>query len=108
VRDVQLPVFEPTEARLAVHGTVAFAVVEPLQRGFRVSIIQRLQNATQRTVVVTSEDPLVFPLPEVSPPPLGPELVEFVGGWRDPQVTHGTITDAIPVLPGTMDVAYAL
>jgi hypothetical protein len=107
VRDVQLSVFEPTEDRFAVHGTVAFAVVEPLQPGFRVSVIQRLENATERAVVVTDEDPLVFPLLLVSPLPLGPEPVEFVGGWRDPQVAHGTITDAIPVLPGTMEVAYA-
>ena len=102
VRDVPLSVFEPTEDRSAVHGTVAFAAVEPLQRGLRVSVIQRLQNATQRAVVVTDEDPLMFPLP------LAPAAVEFVGGWQHPQVAHGTITDAIPVVPGTMEVAYAL
>jgi len=107
VRDVELSVFEPSKDRLAVQGTVAFAVVEPLQRGLRVSVIQRLHNATERAVVVTDEDPLVFPLPLVSPLPLGPEPVEFVGGWRDPRVAHGTITDTIPVLPGTMEVAYA-
>ncbi|HET9001205.1 MAG TPA: hypothetical protein VFP86_16325 [bacterium] len=107
VRDVELSVFEPTEDRLAVQGTVAFAVVEPLQRGLRVSVIQRLHNATERAVVVTDEDPLVFPLPLVSPLPFGPEPVEFVGGWRDPRVAHETITDTIPVLPGTMEVAYA-
>jgi hypothetical protein len=107
VRDVQLTVFEPTEDRLAVHGTVAFAVVEPLQRGFRVSVIQRLQNATEFTVVATNKDPLVFPLPLVSPPPLRDEPVELVGGWHNPKVAQGTITDATPVLPGTMDVAYA-
>jgi hypothetical protein len=106
VRDVQLPVFEPTEDRTAVHGIVAFAVVEPLQRGLRVSVIQRLQNSTERAIVVTDADPLVFPLPLVSPLPLGPEPVEFVGGWRDPRVARGTITDATPVLPGTMEVAY--
>ncbi|HLW61146.1 MAG TPA: hypothetical protein VKV57_14670 [bacterium] len=105
-RDVQLSVFESTEDRTALHGTIAFAVVEPLQRGLRVSVIQRLQNATDRAIVATDADPLVFPLPQVSPLPLGPEPVEFVGGWRDPQVARGTITDATPVLPGTMEVAY--
>jgi len=107
LRDVQLSVFEPTEDRSAVHGTVAFAVVERLQDGLRVSVIQRLQNPTNRAVVVTDEDPLVFPLPVVSPLPRGAEPVQFVGGWRDPQMAHGTITDAIPVLPGAMEVAYA-
>jgi len=108
VRDVRLSVFEPSENRLAVRGAVAFAVVEPLQRGLRVSVIQRLQNETDRAVVVTDEDPLVFPLPLVSPLPLGPEPVQFVDGWHNPQVAHGTITDAIPVLPGAMEVAYAV
>jgi hypothetical protein len=101
LQNVQLSVFEPTEDRSAVSGTVAFAAVELLQRGLRASVIQRLQNGTQRAVVVTDEDPLVFPLP------LAPAAVEFVSGWRHPQVTHGTITDAIPVLPGIMEVAYA-
>ena len=106
VREVPVIVFESTEDRTAVHGTVAFGVVELLQRGVRISVIQRLQNETDRAVVVTDADPLAFPLPEVSPQPLGNEPVEFVGGWRDPQVAHGTITDAIPVLPGAMEVAY--
>jgi len=107
VRDVPLDVFESTADRTAVHGTVAFGVVEPLQRGVRVSVIQRLENDTQRAVVVTEEDPLVFPLPEVSPSPRGTEPVEFVGGWHDPQVARGVITDALPVLPGVTEVAYA-
>jgi len=33
--------------------------------------------------------------------------VDFVDGWRDPHVREGVIMDAIPVLPGTLQVAYA-
>jgi len=105
--DVPFAVFESTEDRAAVHGTIAFGVLEPLQRGLRVSIIQRLENDTDRAVVVTEEDPLVFPLPDVSPSPRGTEPIEFVGGWHNPQAVRGAITDAIPVLPGVMEVAYA-
>ena len=108
VRAVQLSVFEPTNDRSTVRGTLAFAVVEPGRGTLRVSVIQRLENATDRAVVVTSEDPLVFPLPLVSPIPRGPQPVEFVGGWHDPQITHGAIADTIPVLPGTMQVAYSV
>jgi hypothetical protein len=58
-------------------------------------------------VLITDDDPLVFPLPLVSPVPLAAEPVQFVGGWRNPHVTDNTITDAIPVLPGATEVAYA-
>jgi len=50
----------------------------------------------------------VFPLPEISPPPRGSQPIDFVGGWHEPQVGRGVITDVIPVMPGTMEVAYAL
>jgi hypothetical protein len=33
--------------------------------------------------------------------------VQFVGGWRDPRFRDNAIADAIPVLPGTTEVAYA-
>ncbi|HYM90041.1 MAG TPA: hypothetical protein VEW91_00225 [bacterium] len=97
-----------TDDRPSVRGTIAFAIVEPVQRGLRVSIIQRLTNATDRALEVTDEDPLVFPLPVVSPPPRGPEPVDFVGGWRKPHVAHGVITDAISMLSGAAEVAYAV
>jgi len=107
VRDAPLSVFVATTVRAPVRGTVAFAVFEPVRGALRVSVIQRLSNATDQAVAVTDEDPLVFPLPVVSPAPRAAEPVEFVGGWRDPHVTNDAITDAIPVLPGVTEVAYA-
>lgn len=107
-RDVSLFVFTATSSRAAVRGTVAFAVLELLHHAVRMSVIQRLDNATDRAVAVTDADPLVFPLPQVSPAPGGGEPVQFVDGWRDPHVRNGAITDTLPVLPGTTQVAYAV
>ena len=108
VRTVPLPVYTATTDRAVVHGTVAFAVLELLHDALRVSVIQRLYNATDRVVAVTDRDPLVFPLPLVSPVPRAAEPVEFVDGWHDPHVKDRTITDAIPVMPGATQVAYAV
>lgn len=108
VRDVPLSVFAATTDRTAVRGTIVFAVFELVHDALRVSVVQRLDNATDHAVAVTDKDPLVFPLPHVSPVPRAPAPVEFVDGWRDPHVRNGTITDAIPVLPGTTQVAYAV
>jgi hypothetical protein len=105
--DMQLSVFEPTRDRSAVVGAVALGVIESANGALRVSVIQRLENATARAVVMTDEDPLVFPLPLVSPLPRGAAPVEFVSGWHDPQVTHDAITDTLPVLPGAMELAYS-
>jgi len=107
VRDAPLSVFVATTDRAVVRGAVAFAVFELVRGALAVSVIQRLNNATDQTVAVTDEDPLVFPLPQVSPLPRATAPVEFVGGWRDPHVTSNAITDAIPVLPGSTEVAYA-
>jgi len=107
LRDVPLSVFAVTTKRAVVRGTVAFAVFELVRGALRVSVIQRLNNATDQTVAVTDEDPLVFRLPQISPVPRSAEPVEFIGGWRDPHVTSNAITDAIPVLPGSTEVAYA-
>src|SRR2546429_221612 len=67
----------------------------------RVSVVQRLENPTDRTIVSSPRDPLVFPL---SP---GAQSVRFLSGWVDPRVDSGTITDAFPVTPGRTEVAYA-
>jgi hypothetical protein len=106
-RDVPISVFAATTDRAAVRGTEAFAVFELVRGALGVSVIQRLNNATDHTVAVTDENPLVFPLPQVSPAPRAAEPVEFVGGWRTPHVTRDAIADAIPVLPGSTEVAYA-
>lgn len=107
VRDVPLSVFVATTDRAVVRGTVAFAVFELVHDALRVSVIQRLENATDQAVAVTNEDPLVFPLPQVSPVPRAAAPVEFVDGWREPHVGNNAITDAIPVPPGATQVAYA-
>jgi len=109
VRDVPMSVFVTNTDRTAVHGTVVFAVFELIHDVLRVSVVEQLENATDQTVAVTNEDPMVFPLPLISPAPRrAPSAsVEFVGGWREPRVNDNTITDTIPVLPGITEVAYA-
>jgi hypothetical protein len=92
---------------LVVTGTVAFMVVEPAQGSLRLSVIQRLTTAPGHVVLRTERDRLVFPLPEVAPPPRHSEPVDFVSGWRRPRVVNGVITDAAPPLSGA-EVAYAL
>jgi len=96
-----LDVYQATRDHAAVHGTIAFAVVETSQGAVRISVIQRLENTTRRAVVGSDADPLVFPLP------LGAQAVELIGGWQHPQVAHGAITDAIAVPPGVLQVGYA-
>lgn len=107
VQDVPVSVFVATADRSSVRGTIAFAVVEAMRGALRVSVIERLSNETDQAVAVTDRDPLVFPLPTISPVAPGTEPIRFVGGWREPRVTNGAITDAIPVLPGATEVAYA-
>jgi len=100
-RTVELAVYESTRDRTIVRGTVMFAVVDTVRGAVRVSVVQRLVNGSDRAVLVTEDDPLVFPLPR------GAEAVEFIGGWRAPRLTDRAITDTIPVLPGAMQVGYA-
>jgi len=107
VRDVPVSVFVASTDRTAVQGTVVFAALELIHDALRVSVIEQLNNATDQAVAVTDKDPLVFPLPLVSPAPRAAAPVEFVGGWRDPRLKNNTITDTIPGLPGITQVAYA-
>ncbi len=100
-RTVQMAVYEPTRDRAIIRGAVLFAVVETGRGALRISVVQRLVNPTDRAVVVTGDDPLVFPLPP------GAEAVEFIGGWRDPRTADGAITDPIPVPPGLLQVGYS-
>ncbi len=100
-RAILISVYEPTRDRAVIHGAALFAVVETARGALRVSVVERLENATDRTVAVTPADPLVFPIPS------GAEAVEYIGGWRDPRIADGAIADAIPVLPGATQVAYA-
>ena len=101
VRTVDLVVYEPSTDRAALRPPVVFAVVEVARGALRVSVVQRLENPTDRTIVSSPRDPLVFPL---SP---GAQSVRFLSGWVDPRVDSGTITDAFPVTPGRTEVAYA-
>jgi len=100
-RSVLLVTYDPASDRSAVRVALVFGVVEIARGGIRVSVIQRLQNATARTAVATVNDPLRFPLPRAA------AGVTFLEGWRDPHVVDGRIEDAIPVLPGRLQVAYA-
>jgi hypothetical protein len=100
-RSVDLVVYERARDRAAIHATVAFAVVDVARGGIHVSAIQRFENPTDKTAVPTGADPLVFPLPS------GAQAVTFLAGWRDPRVGDGAITDAIPLLPGALQEAYA-
>lgn len=101
VRSLDLVVYERARDRAGVRATVAFAVVDIAPGGIRVSAIQRFENPTDRTVVPTPEDPLVFALPPRA------EAVTFLAGWHAPRLADGKLTDTIPVLPGPLQVAYA-
>jgi len=98
---VILVVYDPARDRSGMQVALVFGVVDVARGGLRVSVIQRFQNPTDRTVVTSAQAPLVFPLPA------GAEAVTFIGGWHDPRVTDGRIEDAIPILPGALQVAYA-
>jgi hypothetical protein len=100
-RSQDLVVYDGARGRAGLRATVAFAVVDIGRGGIRVSVIQRFENPTDRTLVPTGDDPLVFPLPR------GAEAVAFLAGWRAPRLTEGQITDTIPLRPGTQQVAYA-
>lgn len=101
VRAVDLAVYDASSSRGAVRGTLALAVVDVAKGAMRVSVVQGFLNPTDRTVIVSSGDPMVFPLPEEA------EHVQTLAGWRDPHAGHARITDTFPLLPGNTEVAYA-
>ena len=90
----------------AVSGTVALMVIEPVGGAVRLNVIQRLalrpddagRSGPQR---------LTFPLPDVTPRARNSLAVEFVGGWRQPEVAHGVIIDIAPSGDDPAEVAYA-
>jgi hypothetical protein len=81
--------------------------IEPADGSLRVSVVQRVVTEPDHVVLGTDQDRLVFPLPEVAPRPRRSEPVDFVSGWRSPQVVNGVITDAVPPLFTGAEVAYA-
>jgi hypothetical protein len=99
-RTVDLAVYEPSLHRAVIRGTVAFAVVDVARGAVRVSVVQGFANGTDRTVVASPEDPIVFPLPP------GAAMVTPLAGWRDPRTIDGRITDTLPFTPGRVQVAY--
>jgi hypothetical protein len=100
-RTADLVVYEPSMDRLAVRAAIAFAVVDVAPGALRVSVVQRFENPTDRTVVIDPQDPLAFPLPPRA------QSVQFLAGWRDPKWDGGRITDAFPLYPGGVQVAYS-
>lgn len=99
-RAVDLAVYDPAPDRSAVRVPLVFGVVEIAPGGVRVSVIERYENPTDRAIPATGQDPLTVPLPA------GAEAVTPLAGWRDPRVAGGRIADALPILPGTLQVAY--
>jgi hypothetical protein len=100
-RAVDLIVYDSSSNRQAVRGTLALAVVDVAEGAVRVSVVQGFLNPTDRTVALTSEDPMVFPLPAEA------EHVQTLAGWRDPRAGNGRIADTFPLPPGSTQVAYA-
>jgi hypothetical protein len=100
-RAVELAVYDSSSSREAVRGTLALAVVDVAKGAVRVSVVQGFLNPTDRTVTLSSEDPMVFPLPAEA------EHVQTLAGWRDPRAGNGRIADTFPLLPGSTEVAYA-
>jgi hypothetical protein len=101
VRAVELAVYESSSSRRVVRGTLALAVIDVARGAVRVSVVQGFLNPTDRSVTVSSEDPMVFPLPAEA------EHVQTLTGWRDPRAGNGRIADTFPLLPGSTQVAYA-
>lgn len=101
VRAVELVVYDSSSSRQAVRGTLALAVVDVARGAVRVSVVQGFLNPTDRTVTLSPEDPIVFPLPAAA------EHVQTLAGWRDPRARTGRIADTFPLLPGNTQVAYA-
>lgn len=101
LRTVAVVVYESSRDRSRLRSPLVLAVVDVARGALRASIVQRLENPSDRTILVTPQDPLVFPLPP------GAESVTFLAGWRDPRVAGGRITDAFPLLPGRTEVAYS-
>ncbi|HKV45541.1 MAG TPA: carboxypeptidase-like regulatory domain-containing protein [bacterium] len=101
VRTVDLAVYASSPDRSPLRAPLALAVVDVARGALRVSVIQRLENPTDRTLVSTPQDPLDFPLPPKA------ESVSFLAGWGDPRIANGRITDAFPLMPGRTEVAYA-
>ncbi len=100
-RSVVLVAYEPAPDRSALRVALVFGVVDAARGGVRVSVIQQWLNPTDRTAVTTASDPLAVPLPP------GAEAVTWIAGWEHPHVAGGRIEDAVPVLPGTRQVAFA-
>lgn len=100
-------VSEAAGAPLPLSGQTALIVIEPAERSLRVSVIQRLATVSDHVVLGTKQDRLALPLPEISPHPVQAQPVEFVGGWRSPREANGVITDAVPALFTTGEMAYA-
>ncbi|HLY23842.1 MAG TPA: carboxypeptidase-like regulatory domain-containing protein [bacterium] len=101
VRDLSIAVYDAGADRRALRGTLLFAVVDVVPGALRVTTVEQVQNATDRTVVTTSTDPLAFPLPR------GAVAVQALDGWRDPRTEEGRITDARAIPPGVAQVTYA-
>jgi len=100
-RSVDLAAYATSLDRSVLRAPVAFAAVDIARGGVRASVIQRFENPTDRTVIISPQDPFVFPLPP------GAGSVLFLAGWRDPRIAGGRITDSFPVLPGATTVAYS-
>ena len=101
VRDLPLDVYDPGGGPRTLRGVLLFAVVDVVPGALRVTTVEQLQNATDRTVVATPADPLMFPLPR------GALAVQTLDGWRNPRTEDGRITDARPVPPGAAQITYA-
>ncbi|MHB8732840.1 MAG: carboxypeptidase-like regulatory domain-containing protein [bacterium] len=101
VRDLPLAVYDAGADRRALRGMLLFAVVDVVPGALRVTTVEQVQNASDRTVVTTAADPLAFPLPR------GAIAVQTLDGWRDPHTAEGRITDARALPPGVAQVTYA-
>jgi hypothetical protein len=101
VKDVPLAVYDAGVDRGALRGTLLFSVVDIVPGALRVTTVERVQNASPRTIVATRTNPLVFPLPDAV------VAVEPLDGWEDPRVEAGRITDTRAVPPGGAQLTYA-
>ena len=104
--DVAGAVPAPPGAVRSLSGTVAFMAIEPVGDAIQVSVIQRVTAAAGPAAAGGTAGRLAIPLPEVAPVPRNTTPVNFVSGWRRPQIRNGMITDSLLPPAGAAEMAY--
>lgn len=99
-----MPVTHPAP----VSVTVALLVAEPDGAAIRLNIVQQVELRLGHAPAGNDPVRLAFPIPSIAPSAGDTPPVEFVGGWRHPEVSRGVITDIGRPTAERTDLAYAV